>query len=385
MSSIIKDFKGLNLASTKDFLFIDSFRDKDVILALSRRIACEAKKLPYKLRAMEVCGGHTHTLMRYGLNQLLPKNVEFVHGPGCPVCIMPKNRIDQALDIASQKDVILLTLGDMLKVPGSKGSLQDARAEGKDIRFVYSPLQALDIAKQNPRKLIIYFAIGFETTTPMTAALLQRVEDDGIGNLLFHINHVLVPPPLEEILSKDDCQINALIAPSHVSVITGAKIYQPILEKYQVPIVVSGFEPADMMESILRLIFQVNLGMPRLEIQYSRLVNMEGNLKAQALMDKFFIKKEAFEWRGLGNIPYSALRLKDTYSYLDAEIFFDENLSKTPILDNKNCRCGDILRGVAKPYDCVVFGKSCKPANPLGSCMVSSEGACAAYYKYGVG
>lgn len=385
MSSIIKDSKGLNPARTKDFLFIDSFRDKDVILALSRRISCEAKKLPYKLRVMEVCGGHTHTLMRYGLGQLLPKNVEFVHGPGCPVCIMPKNRIDQALDIASQKDVILLTLGDMLKVPGSKGSLQDARAEGKDIRFVYSPLQALDIAKQNPRKLIIYFAIGFETTAPMTAALLQRVEDNGIRNLLFHINHVLVPPPLEEILSKDDCQINALIAPSHVSVITGAKIYQPILEKYQVPIVVSGFEPADMMESILRLIFQVNLAMPRLEIQYSRLVNMEGNLKAQALTDKFFIKKKAFEWRGLGNIPYSALRLKDKYSYLDAEIFFDENLSKTPILDNKNCRCGDILRGVAKPYDCVVFGKSCKPTNPLGSCMVSSEGACAAYYKYRVG
>lgn len=383
MSLIARDLNELDVTRQRDYLFIDSFRDKDVILALSQRIAHEAKKLPYKLRIMEVCGGHTHTLMRYGLGQLLPKNVDFVHGPGCPVCVMPKNRIDQAYDIASQKNVILLALGDMLKVPGSKGSLQDARAEGRDIRFIYSPLQALEVAKQNPQRTIVFFAIGFETTTPMTAALLQRTQNDGVKNLLFHINHVLVPPPLEAILSQEDCQINALIAPSHVSVITGAKIYKEILEKYRLPIVVSGFEPADMMESILRLILQVNHSKPSLEIQYSRLVNMEGSLKAQALMDKFFTKKETFEWRGLGNIPHSALRLRDEYTHLDAEIFFDKILSKLPILDNKNCRCGDILRGIAKPYDCRVFGKSCKPASPLGSCMVSSEGACAAYYKYG--
>lgn len=383
MSLITRDLNELDVKKQRDYLFIDSFRDKDVILALSHRIACEAKKLPHKLCIMEVCGGHTHTLMRYGLGQLLPKNIDFVHGPGCPVCVMPKNRIDQAHDIASQKNVILLALGDMLKVPGSRGSLQDARAKGRDIRFIYSPLQALEVAKQNPQRTVVFFAIGFETTAPMTAALLQRTQNDGIKNLLFHINHVLVPPPLEAILSQENCQINALIAPSHVSVITGAKIYKAILEKYRLPIVVSGFEPADMMESVLRLILQTNSLQSCLEIQYSRLVNMEGSLKAQALMDKFFTKKETFEWRGLGNIPYSALRLKDEYMYLDAEIFFDNILSKLPILDNKNCRCGDILRGIIKPYDCKVFGKSCKPTNPLGSCMVSSEGACAAYYKYG--
>ncbi|PAF53156.1 hydrogenase formation protein HypD [Helicobacter sp. 13S00482-2] len=364
-------------------LLIDSFRDKKTILALSHIITNLASKLPKKLHIMEVCGGHTHTLMRYGLNRLLPENIEFIHGPGCPVCIMPKNRIDQAYDIASAQDTILLTLGDMMKVPGSKGSLQDARANGKDVRFIYSPLQAIEIASKNPDKKVIYFAIGFETTTPMTASLLQRVLDLNIKNLFFHINHVLVPPPLKTILSHKDCKINALIAPSHVSVITGAKIYKPLLDKYRIPIVVSGFEPVDMMESILKLVLQTIEQNYKLEIQYSRIVNMEGNTKAQKMVEKFMIARENFEWRGLGNIPYSALKLKEEYTHLDAEIIFDDILNKTPIKDNKACRCGDILRGVTKPPDCKVFGKSCTPLNPLGSCMVSSEGACAAYYKYG--
>ncbi|PAF42116.1 hydrogenase formation protein HypD [Helicobacter sp. 11S02596-1] len=366
-----------------DTLLIDSFRDKNAILALSKQIAKSATKLSKKLCIMEVCGGHTHTLMKYGLTHLLPENVSFVHGPGCPVCVMPKNRIDQAYEIACQKDTILLTLGDMLKVPGSKGSLQNARSEGKDVRFIYSPMQALEIAQANPDKKIVYFAIGFETTTPMTASLLERTKNAGIKNLFFHINHVLVPPPLEAILSSKDCQINALIAPSHVSVITGAKIYAPILEKHQIPIVVSGFEPVDMMESILCLIHQAIAQTPKLEIQYSRIVNMEGNQKAQAMVQKTMSLREHFEWRGLGDIPYSALKLQEEYEAFDAEIIFDPILSKTPIQDNKACRCGDILKGIAKPYDCKVFGKSCTPTSPMGSCMVSSEGACAAYYKYG--
>ncbi|OBV29645.1 hydrogenase formation protein HypD [Helicobacter sp. CLO-3] len=365
-------------------MLLEGFRDKDAILALAKQIEITAQKLETPIKMMEVCGGHTHTLMRYGLTHLLPPNIECIHGPGCPVCIMPKNRINQAYEIAMQKDVILITLGDMLKVPGSFGSLQDARSKGADVRFVYSPMQALDIARQNPQKKVVYFAIGFETTTPMSAALLARAIDSGVTNLLFHINHVLVPPPLEAILSDTNCAINALIAPSHVSVIAGAKIYQPLLEKYRLPIVVSGFEPVDMMQSILMIARQAVSGEPRLEVQYARAVDWEGNLKAQSLMQEYFESRASFEWRGLGEIPHSALKLKDAYSAYDAEKVFASILSTEPIKDNKACRCGDILRGVAKPLDCKVFGKSCTPEHPLGSCMVSSEGACAAYYKYGI-
>ncbi|TLD81844.1 hydrogenase formation protein HypD [Helicobacter sp. MIT 05-5293] len=370
-------------SAVKSFDLIDSFRDKDVILALKNRIESLATNLKNPLYVMEVCGGHTHTIMRYGLQHLMPENIVFIHGPGCPVCVMPKNRINQAYEIAMQKDVILLTLGDMIKVPGSKGSLQNARALGADVRFVYSPLEVLKIAKDNPTKRIVYFAIGFETTTPMSAALIQRVLEDEVKNVLFHVNHLLIPPPLRAILDSDDTLVNALIAPSHVSVITGAKIYEEILKTYRIPIVVSGFEPVDMMESLYLLTKQAVCGEPKLEVQYSRVVNYEGNLKAQSLIDKYFEPRKSFEWRGLGEIAYSALKLRESYQFLDAEVAFDSVLSKEKIADNKACRCGDILRGVAKPYDCKVFGKACTPSNPLGSCMVSSEGACAAYYKYG--
>ena len=364
-------------------LLIDAFRDKDFILTLANEIKKEARSFKEKLYVMEVCGGHTHTLMKYGLTKLLPENIECVHGPGCPVCIMPKNRINQAYEIAMQKDVILLTLGDMLKVPGSKGSLQDARSLGAFLGFLYSPIQALEIAKKNPDKKVVYFAIGFETTTPMTAALIERCIKEGITNLFFHINHVLVPPPLHKILDSKDCKINALLAPSHVSVISGAKIYEEIFARYKLPIVVSGFEPVDMMQSLLMIARQFAKNEARLEVEYSRVVTTEGNLKAQAMVEKYFKTREHFEWRGLGDIAHSALALRPEYAHLDAEIIFDSILSKDSIKDNRACRCGDILRGVAKPYDCKVFGKSCTPNNPLGSCMVSSEGACAAYYKYG--
>lgn len=364
-------------------LLIDSFRDKDVILALARKIAKEAEGFKEKMYVMEVCGGHTHTLMKYGLTRLLPATIECVHGPGCPVCIMPKNRITQAYEIALQKDVILLTLGDMLKVPGSKGSLQDARSLGAEIGFLYSPIQALEIAKKNPDKKIVYFAIGFETTTPMTAALIERALKDEVKNLFFHINHVLVPPPLHAILDSQDCRINALLAPSHVSVIAGSKIYEEILQRYRIPIVVSGFEPVDMMQSLWMLVCQFAKNKHKLEVQYSRVVTQEGNRKAQQMIEKYFQTRDLFEWRGLGNIPHSALKLRPEYAHLDAEIVFDSILCKDSIRDNRACRCGDILRGVAKPNDCKVFGKSCTPSNPLGSCMVSSEGACAAYFRYG--
>lgn len=374
----------MSIVSTNNESFlIDSFRDKNTILALAEKINQQASRLKEDLYMMEVCGGHTHTLMKYGLTSLLPENIHCVHGPGCPVCIMPKNRINQAYEIAMQKDVILLTLGDMLKVPGSKGSLQHARSLGAEIGFLYSPMQALEIAQKNPTKKVVYFAIGFETTTPMTAALLKRAMELKLTNLFFHVNHVLVPPPLYAILDSEDNKINALIAPSHVSVITGSKIYEPIFEKYKIPIVVSGFEPVDMMQSILMIVTQASNQTPKLEVEYSRVVNREGNKKAQELVEYFMEPRENFQWRGLGNIPYSALRLKKEFAQYDAEILFDSILSKEEIKDNRACRCGDILKGIAKPLDCKVFGKSCTPQNPLGSCMVSSEGACAAYYKYG--
>ena len=362
---------------------IENFRDKDVIAGFAKKIAILAQSLKQKLVIMEVCGGHTHTLMRYGLTQLMPENIEFIHGPGCPVCVMPKNRINQAYEIAMQKDTILLSLGDMIKIPGSFGSLADARARGASVQFLYSPLQALEIAKNNPQKKVVFFAIGFETTTPMTAALVEKALQENITNLFFHINHVLVPPPLCAILDSKNSRINALIAPSHVSVISGAKIYKDIVEKYSIPAVVSGFEPVDMMESVYRLVKPKGEGRSELEIQYKRVVSMSGNLKAQALVEKYFTKRKSFEWRGLGNIADSALKLKEQYAHIDAEVVFDEILSKDSVADNRAGRCGDILRGVAEPFDCKVFGKACTPNNPLGSCMVSSEGACAAYYKYG--
>ncbi len=362
-------------------ILIDSFRDKDKIFGIIKKIRAESAKLREKLAIMEVCGGHTHSIMKYGLNKLLPQNIEFIHGPGCPVCVMPKNRINEAYDIAMQRDVILLTLGDMIRIPSSKGSLAEARSRGADVRFLYSPMEALKIAQENPSKKVVFFAIGFETTTPMSAALIERTIKSGVKNLFFHINHVLVIPPLKVLLDSVPCNINALIAPSHVSVISGAKIYEELL-KYRIPIVVSGFEPLDILDSVLRIVRQKNSGESRLEVEYSRAVSALGNTQAQSLIDKYFKTRETFEWRGLGEIADSALCLREEYAFLDAEREFAGIIDKHKINDDKLCICGEILRGLKKPLDCKIFGKVCTPQNPVGSCMVSSEGACAAYYKY---
>ncbi len=361
----------------------DGFRNPQTIKVLKKLVDVEAKKLDRKIYIMEVCGGHTHTIMKYGLNQLMPSNVEFIHGPGCPVCVMPKERIDHAYNLSLQKDVILVTLGDMVKVPGSNGSLQDARSKGADVRFVYSPLDTIKVALENPNKKIIFFAIGFETTTPMTAALLEHVTKNKIENIYFHINHITVPEPMRVLLDNDECKIDAFIGPSHVSVITGSKIYDEFVKEYKKPVVVSGFEPVDVMQSILSILKQFNENRCELEIEYSRAVSYDGNLAAQRLNDKYFEKRGSFRWRGIGDIPNSALKLKDEYSKFDAEIIYKDILPNEKIDDHKLCICGDIMRGVAKPNDCKVFGTACKPSSPLGSCMVSSEGACSAYYKYG--
>ncbi len=368
----------------------DNFRDGETIKAYAKIIAQDAKKLKKPINIMEVCGGHTHTIMKFGLPQLLPKNINFIHGPGCPVCIMPKERIDHAYVLAMQSDVILVTLGDMIKVPGSNGSLQDARSKGADVRFVYSPMESLKIASENPDKKVVFFAIGFETTTPMTAVLVEQVIKLKIPNILFHINHVTVPEVMVELIDSRDIhvdsynnQIDAFLGPSHVSVISGSKIYDKFPKEYKRPVVVTGFEPVDAMQGISMIVKQFIENRCELEIQYKRVVSYEGNLKAQALIEKYFEKVSLFRWRGLGNVPNSGLKLRDEFDAYNAEIVYKDVLPIAEIEDHKLCICGDILRGMAKPQECTIFGTACKPTSPVGSCMVSSEGACSAYYKYG--
>ncbi len=368
----------------------DDFRDGETIKAYANMIAEDASKLDRSINIMEVCGGHTHTIMKYGLPQLMPENIQFIHGPGCPVCIMPKERIDHAYILAMQEGVILVTLGDMIKVPGSNGSLQDARSRGADVRFVYSPMECLKIAQENRDKKVIFFAIGFETTTPMTAVLLDQVIKQEIPNILFHINHVTVPEVMKELIDSRDVhvdsynnRIDAFLGPSHVSVIAGSKIYEEFPKDYGRPVVVSGFEPVDVMEGISMILKQFVEGRCDLEIQYKRVVTHEGNLNAQKLIAHYFDKVDLFKWRGLGNIPQSGLKLKSAFSAYDAEVAYRDILPIKEIEDHKLCICGDILRGIAKPTECTIFGTACKPTSPVGSCMVSSEGACAAYYKYG--
>lgn len=368
----------------------DDFRDGETIKAYAKIIAEDAKKLKNPINIMEVCGGHTHTIMKFGLPQLLPENVNFIHGPGCPVCIMPKERIDHAYVLAMQPEVILITLGDMIKIPGSNGSLQDARAKGADVRFVYSPMECIKIAEENPDKTVIFFAIGFETTTPMTAVLVEQVIKQKIPNILFHINHVTVPEVMVELIDSRDVhvdsynnQIDAFLGPSHVSVIAGSKIYDKFPKDYGRPVVVTGFEPVDAMQGISMIIKQFIEERCELEVQYKRVVDHEGNLKAQELIETYFEKMSLFRWRGLGNVPDSGLKLREEYAAYDAEIKYKDILPMAEIEDHKLCICGDILRGMAKPQECTIFGTACKPTTPIGSCMVSSEGACAAYYKYG--
>jgi len=359
------------------------FRNTDTISLLAKQITEAAEELDEDLNIMEVCGGHTHTIMKYGLLQLLPKNISFVHGPGCPVCIMPKERIDHAIALANMDDAILITLGDMIRIPGSKSSLSLQRAQGKDIRPLYTPMDAVKIAQENPKKKVIFFAIGFETTTPMTAALIKTMLEQKITNLFFHINHVLVPPAIDAIMADAKARVNAFIGPSHVSVISGTKIFEQVPVSYNTPLVVSGFEPVDVLQGILMIIKQKLQDKAEVQIQYTRSVTVEGNIKAQKMIKTYLQPREHFRWRGIGDIPLSAMQLKPEYASFDAEVVFSEVLPNEAIDDHKLCICGAILRGLSTPMDCEVFGGACTPNTPLGSCMVSSEGACNAYFRYG--
>lgn len=366
--------------------YVDEFRDKAVARRLATDIAAAARpEREYHL--MEFCGGHTHALCRYGLLELLPGNVRMVHGPGCPVCVLPIGRLDQAVALARRPGVTLCTFGDMMRVPGRNGvSLLRARAEGASVKMVFSSLDALQYAAANPERQVVFFAIGFETTTPTTCAAVKRAKALGLGNLSFFVNHVLTPAAIDAILGSADARngtirVDGFIGPGHVSAITGFVPYERIAAESKMPIVISGFEPIDLLQAILMLVRQLNDGRAEVENQFTRAVVREGNRKALELIEETMELREAFDWRGLGTLPNSALRLRGEYAQFDAERRFDLSYQHVP--DHMACSCGDILKGLKKPTDCAIFGTTCTPANPIGSCMVSPEGSCAAYYQYG--
>lgn len=367
--------------------YINEFRDGDVAQKIADRIYAEADPAR-NYSFMEFCGGHTHAISRYGVSELLPGNVRMIHGPGCPVCVLPIGRIDHALALALERNVIVCTYGDTMRVPASGGmSLIKAKARGGDIRMVYSAIDALRIAQENPEREVVFFAIGFETTTPPTALVIRDAHARGLDNFSVLCCHVLTPSAITHILESPEVRdygtvpIDGFIGPAHVSIVIGSEPYVHFAEEYRKPVVIAGFEPLDVMQAILMLIRQVNEGRCEVENEFVRAVSAHGNLTAQALVSEVFELRPTFEWRGLGEVPYSALRIRSAFARFDAERRYD--LAYKPVPDNKACECGAILRGVKKPTDCKIFGTVCTPENPMGSCMVSSEGACAAHYSYG--
>ncbi|HEX9857286.1 MAG TPA: hydrogenase formation protein HypD [Paracoccaceae bacterium] len=367
--------------------YVDEFRGRELAETLATAIAREAQNdRDYHL--MEFCGGHTHAIFRYGVQDLMPHNVRFVHGPGCPVCVLPIGRIDQAIALLERHDVILCSYGDLLRVPASgRKSLLKAKAAGADVRMVYSTMDALQIARDNPQREVVFFAIGFETTTPPTAVAIKQAAAEGLTNFSVFCNHVLTPAAIQNILESPEVRelgsvrIDGFFGPSHVSSIIGTQPYEFFAEEFQRPVVIAGFEPLDVMQSALMLIRQINAGRHEVENEYTRVVTREGNLKAKALVAEVFELRRSFEWRGLGLVPYSALQIKEPFAAFDCEKRFE--VPQLAAADNKGCECPAILRGVKRPTDCKLFGTVCTPDNPLGSCMVSSEGACAAYWTYG--
>lgn len=360
--------------------FVDEFRDPEIAKGLAERIAqmCDSGT-SYKF--MEVCGGHTHTIYKHGIEDYLPPNITLVHGPGCPVCVIPTGRVDDAIHIAEQSDVILTTFGDMMRVPGGHGSFLDANARGADIRMVYSPLDALKIARQKPAKRVVFMAIGFETTAPSTAVTLLRAVNERIENFSIFCNHVTILPALKAILDSPDLRLDGFIGPGHVSTVIGCRPYEFITRDYQKPVVVGGFEPLDLLQSIFMLLRQVTEGRCEVENQYGRAVPWDGNPRALHAIHEVMELRPYFEWRGLGFISYSALRVREELARFDAERIFA--VPGVRVADPKACQCGEVLKGVLKPWECKVFGTACTPETPIGTCMVSSEGACAAYYNFG--
>jgi len=367
--------------------WIEEFRDGDLARGIAAQIAREVRP-DRRYQFMEFCGGHTHAIARYGITDLLPPQVRLIHGPGCPVCVLPIGRVDLALRLALEHKVHLATYGDCLRVPASDGlSLLKAKARGAKIAMVYSAADALELARRQPETEVVFFAIGFETTTPPTALVIRQAAAEGITNFGVVCNHVLTPSAITSILESPEVRslgtvpLDGFIGPAHVSTVIGSRPYEHFAQEYGKPVVIAGFEPLDVMQAILMLVRQVNEDRAEVENEFTRAVTRDGNLKAQQLVGEVFELRRSFEWRGLGEVPYSALAIREAYAAFDAEKKFA--LESRRVADNKACECGAILRGVRHPRDCRIFGTVCTPENPVGSCMVSNEGACAAHYTYG--
>ncbi|WP_295558121.1 hydrogenase formation protein HypD [uncultured Hyphomicrobium sp.] len=365
--------------------YVEEFRDAEkakILVQEIDKLVAEidiAKERPISI--MEVCGGHTHSIFRYGLEGMLPKEIELVHGPGCPVCVLPMGRVDDCVAIAERPEVIFTTFGDAMRVPGSKKSLLQAKADGADVRMVYSPMDALALAKKNPDREVVFFAIGFETTIPSTALTILQAKADGVENFSVFCNHITIVPTIKAILDSPDLQLDGFLGPGHVSMVIGTAPYEFISQHYKRPMVVAGFEPLDVLQSIWMVLKQIKEGRAEIENQYARIVSDAGNSPALTALSEVYELREFFEWRGLGSIDHSGVRIRDAYSVFDAETRFA--MPNIKIADPKSCQCGEVLKGVIKPWQCKVFGSACTPEMPLGALMVSSEGACAAYYQYG--
>jgi len=356
--------------------YLDEFNDPEVARRLFDEIAAITTR-PWAI--MEVCGGQTHSIIRNGIDQLLPDRIELIHGPGCPVCVTPVEMIDRALAIAALDGVIFCSFGDMLRVPGSAKDLFRVKSEGGDVRIVYSPLDAVRIAAENPDREVVFFAIGFETTAPANAMAVLQAQRQGLTNFTVLVSHVLVPPAIEAILSSPSCRVQGFLAAGHVCTVMGTSEYEPIVERYHVPIVVTGFEPLDVLEGIRRVVLQLEQGRAEVENAYARAVRDEGNPAALAVLDQVFEPTDR-AWRGIGSIPRSGWRLREPYAAFDAELRFDVGEIQTR--ESELCRSGEVLQGLIKPFECAAFGRECTPQTPLGATMVSGEGACAAYYRY---
>jgi len=360
--------------------FVDEYRSGDV----AKRLAAQIEELVEpgrKYKVMEVCGGHTHSIYQHGVEDLLPPEIELVHGPGCPVCVIPMGRQDDAIAIAERPEVIFTTFGDMMRVPASNGSLLDAKSRGADVRMVYSPLDALKIARDNPARQVVFFAIGFETTTPSTAVTLLRARAEGIRNFSLFANHVTIIPAIRAILDSPDLRLDGFIGPGHVATVIGTRPFRFIARDWGRPVVVSGFEPLDVLQGVHMVLTQLRDGRSEVENQYSRVVRDEGNPAAMKAIGQTMELRTTFEWRGLGFISQSALKLREEFADWDAEVIYE--VPGVRVADPKACQCGEVLKGVIKPWECKVFGTACTPEHPIGTCMVSSEGACAAYFNYG--
>lgn len=363
--------------------FVDEYRDPAKAKVLLKEIQqlVEGMQLRRPLQIMEVCGGHTHSIFRYGLKQMLPPQVEFVHGPGCPVCVLPMGRVDDCIALAEHPEVIFTTFGDAMRVPGSKKSLLQAKAEGADVRMVYSPLDALKLAKENPQREVIFFGLGFETTMPSTALTVLEARKQGIRNFSLFCNHITIIPTIKAILDSPDLHLDGFLGPGHVSMVIGTAPYDFIARHYHKPIVIAGFEPLDILQSLWMVLKQIADGRAAVENQYARIVPEDGNAAALAAVNEVFELREFFEWRGLGSIDHSGVKVRAAFADFDAERKF--SVPNLKIADPKSCQCGEVLKGILKPQECKVFGTACTPETPLGALMVSSEGACAAYYNFG--